>query len=257
MKTKFLYSLIFLLIVFTTIFGLLLINKKETLAIIGAMDVEVEEVLNNLSNIKSYQQNNFKIITGNIGKYKIVLSKSGVGKVASATTTQFIIDKYKPDSIINIGIAGGLSPDLNAGNTIIAEKLIQHDFDLTAFGLRKGNVNNATEPDKATIYYSDKNLTNKFVNNEKSLKIGTIASGDIFITDIDLKHNINKEFDADAIDMESAAIAQTAERNNIPVVVLRTISDGLNDTNKEYKLNKQNIAKIPALIVIKFLKSEN
>lgn len=254
MKTKFFYSILFILIIFT-IFVFLPINRKETLAIIGAMDVEVEEVLNNLSNIKSSQQNDFKIITGNIGKYKIVLSKSGIGKVASATTTQFIIDKYKPKYIINIGIAGGLSPDLNAGTTIIAEKMIQHDFDITAFGCTKGYMNTGIEPDKPTIYYSDKTLINKFTKKYKSLKTGTIASGDIFITDIKLKHNIRKEFNADAIDMESASIAQTAKRNHTPFIILRSISDEVKDSSKEYKQNKQNIAKIPALMVVDILKS--
>ena len=88
------------------------------------MDVEIEEVLSNLSYKAYNQESDFKIITGNLGKYKIILSKSGVGKVNSATTTQFIIDKYKPIYIINIGISGGLSPDLKSGDTIIAEKMV-------------------------------------------------------------------------------------------------------------------------------------
>ena len=104
--------------------------------------------------------------------------------------------------------------------------------------------------------FSDKNLIKNFVSKYKNLKIGTIVTGDIFVTDLNLKRNLNKEFNADAVDMESAAIAQTAKRNNIPVIVLRTISDEINHNTNEYKQNKQSIAKIPALIVIEMFKSD-
>jgi len=199
----------------------LYINAKETVAVICAMDVEIEEISNNLCNAKIKQINDFNIIRGNIGKYNIILSKSGVGKVSAATTTQFIIDKYKPDYIINIGIAGSLSPELKAGDTVIADKMVQHDFDVTAFGNPKGYMDNGIEPNKTTIYYSDKNLIKNFTK-DKTLITGTIATGYIFVADTKLKQSIKKEFDADIVDMESAAIAQTAQRNNIPVIVIKT-----------------------------------
>ena len=255
MKTKIFYSILIGLFTFFIIVCLFFINHKDTVAIIGAMDVEIEEVLSNLSYKAYNQESDFKIITGNLGKYKIILSKSGVGKVNSATTTQFIIDKYKPIYIINIGISGGLSPDLKSGDTIIAEKMVQHDFDVTAFGNPKGYMDNGIEPDKPTIYHSDKLLISKF-RKYNSLKLGTIATGDIFVADTKLKHSIKKEFGADAIDMESASIAQTAERNHIPVIVLRTISDGVNETTNDYKKNKQSIAKPPAITVIDILKKD-
>ena len=246
--------LLFLALIFGSIF-IFQINQKESVAIIGAMDVEIEEIMANLSNINNEQQAEFKIVTGNLGKYKIILSESGVGKVASATTTQFIIDKYKPKYIINIGIAGSLSSDLKAGDTVVGEKMVQHDFDVTAFGNPKGYIDNGVEPDKPTIFYSDKKLVDKFLANN-SLKLGTIATGDIFVTDKKLKNDIKKEFGANVIDMESAAIAQTAQKNNIPFIIIKTISDGLDGTTDEYKQNKQNIAKKPAQITVKTLKSD-
>ena len=252
MKKKFYSIVLILLIIFITI-GSFFINKRETVAIIGAMDVEINEILNNLSSKHYKQQGDFKITTGNLGKYKIVLSKSGVGKVNSATTTQFIIDMYKPDYIINIGIAGGLSPKLKAGDTIVAEKMVQHDFDITAFGAPKGYIDNEGGSNKPTIFYSDKTLVNKILK-DKNIKIGTVATGDIFVIDKKLKYVIREEFNADAIDMESAAIAQAAQRNNTPVIIIRTISDELDDTTNEYKQNKQNVVKKPALIIIEALK---
>lgn len=256
MKTKIIYGLIFLFLIFVTI-CVYFVSKKETVAIIGAMDVEIEEISDNLSNINVWVQDDFKVTTGILGKYRIVLSKSGVGKVNSSTTTQFIIDKFKPRYIINIGIAGGLTPDLKIGDTIIADKMIQYDFDLTALGKPKGYMDDGSGTDKPTIYYSNKPLVDKFVQYKELIKrTGTIATGDVFVIDAKIKSDIQKEFGADAIDMESAAIVQTAKRNNIPVVVLRTISDGVNDTTNDYRQNKTDVADAPALAVALILKSD-
>lgn len=253
MKHKFIY--IFLLIILVTAVFIYFDNQKERVAIIGAMENEIEEIQSHLSFVKYSQKNDYQIITGQIGKNKIILAKSGVGKVSSATTTQYIIDRYHPTYIVNIGIAGSLSPDLKVGDTIIAKKMVQHDFDVTAFGCPKGYISNGIEPNKPTIFYSDKKLIDKFKKGN-CVKQGTIASGDIFVMDIRLKNSIKREFGADAIDMESAAIAHTAKRNNIPVIVVRTISDGVVDKTNVYNKNKLDIAKKPAQVVIDVLKAD-
>lgn len=126
------------------------------------MDEEISEVRNNLKNPITIQKNDFIITKGTLRNNNIVLIKSGVGKVAASTTTQFIIDNYKPIYILNIGIAGSLSPDIKAGDIIIANKLVQHDFDVTAFGNPKEYIDNGIEPNKPTIFNSDKKLVEKF-----------------------------------------------------------------------------------------------
>ncbi len=228
--------------------------SHKPVAIIGAMDVEIQEVLNNLSKTKNTKISNFEITTGKLGKRDIVLAKSGVGKVSSAITTQFIIDKYKPKYIINIGIAGSLTDKLKAGDIIIAQNMVQHDFDVTAFGNPRGYIDNGKEPHKPTFFHSDKNLIEKFKNNIENCTIGTIVTGDIFVNNERLKEQIRYEFNADAIDMESAAIAQTAQRNNIPIIVLKTISDSENNSTNEYSQNKESSAQQSALKIISVLK---
>lgn len=257
MKKKFFKYILSVTIIF---FSIIIsgCNKSQPVAIIGAMDDEINEFITNLDNKKYTKYSDFEIYTGNINKQKIVLSKSGIGKVNAATTTQFIINKYKPKYIINTGLAGSLTPSSKAGDIFIAEKMVQHDFDITAFGNPKGYMDNGIEPDKPTIYYSDKNLVNEFINKSKNknIKTGTIATGDIFVSDKQTKNSIRKEFGADLVDMESAAIAQTAKRNNIPVIILRSVSDGLNESTDEYKQNKQDIALKSALTVLEILKSK-
>lgn len=219
------------------------------------MDEEISEIRNNLKNSKTIQKNDFVITKGTLGNNNIVLIKSGVGKVAASTSTQFIIDNYKPLYIINIGIAGSLSPSIKTGDIVIADKLVQHDFDITAFGNPKGYIDNGIAPNKPTIFNSDKELVEKFkkgleLNQNKKIKLCTIATGDIFVNQEKQKQAIRDEFSAEVIDMESAAIAQTTQRNNVPLIVIRTISASENNSVSEYKQNKKTTAIKAALAVL-------
>ena len=260
MKRKQFYTLFVLILIFI-ICIFYCINHKDTIAVIGAMDEEISGIRNNLKNSKTIQKNDFVITKGTLGDKNIILIKSGVGKVAASTTTQFIIDNYKPVYTVNIGIAGSLSPDIKAGDIIIANRLVQHDFDVTAFGNPKGYIDNGVEPNKPTIFNSDKKLVEKFkkeleLNQNKNIKLCTIATGDIFVNQEKQKRAIRDEFNADAIDMESAAIAQTAQRNNVPLIVIKTISDSENNSVSEYKNNKKTAAAKTALSVLYVLNND-
>ena len=225
----------------------------KNIAIIGAMDCEIENIQKQITSKKVQKFNNFEITKGKLGKNKVILSISGVGKVNSAITTQFIIDKYKPDYIINTGIAGSLDKNFKKGDIVVAEKMIQHDFDLTDFGGAKGYMDTGINPDEPTVFNSDKDLMDLFLKNFDAKK-GTILTGDTFIGNKNYKQKLNKQFKAHAIDMESAAIAQTAQLNNIPIIVIRTISDS--SDVEEYKKNKLIYAKKSAQIIIDFIEAK-
>lgn len=258
MKKFYKYIILVFILIICAGFLAYKIFSKNTVAVIGAMNVEIQEILNNLSDSKNVNHNGFEINTGKIGKVNIVLTKSGVGKVNSSITTQYIIDKYNPKYIINTGIAGSLTDKLKAGDIIIAEKMIQHDFDLTAFGQAKGYMGTKVEPNNPTIYYSDPKLVKKFSKNlsdKGNIYTGTIITGDTFVTDSVQKEKLSKEFKADGIDMESAAIAQTAEKNNVPLIVLKTISDSKTDSTDDYKQNRLNTAVQSAKNIILMLEN--
>ena len=147
--------------------------------------------------------------------------------------TQALIDSYNIEYIVNIGVAGALNPMLNIGDVVIADKLIQHDFDITAFGHSKGYITGVGD-----FIQTDENLKNKLEklnhnnkDNDYKIKLGIIASGDIFCTDIEMKNKIYSKFDADCVEMEGAAIAQVCYLNEIPFVVMRSISDSPNGKN--------------------------
>ena len=96
-------------------------------------------VLGRTNEYKIFELNFYEGIINNI---KCILVESGVGKVNAARTTQILIDNMDVDCIFNIGVAGGLAQDLNVLDIVVADKLVQHDFDITAFNHEKGYIPN-------------------------------------------------------------------------------------------------------------------
>lgn len=204
------------------------------IGIIVAMEEELEEILNIMNNIEEKEIYGLTFKTGQIEKNKVVVVKCGVGKVNAARVTQILIDTFNIKSVINVGSAGALNPFLNIGDIVIAEKLVQHDFDITAFDHDKGYITGVGD-----YIYSNTELIEKFKNaannlKEKDYKIktGIIATGDIFCTDIEMKNKIYSKFDADCVEMEGAAIAQVCYLDKIPFIVIRSISDSPNGNNE-------------------------
>ena len=225
--------------------------------IIVAMQEELEEILNIMNNIEEKEIYEISFISGKIEDTEVVLVKSGVGKVNAARTTQILIDKLNVKSVINVGSAGALNPFLNIGDIVIADKLIQHDFDITAFDHDKGYITGVGD-----YIYSDIELIEKFkkaANNLKEkdykIKTGIIATGDIFCTDIEMKNKIYSKFDADCVEMEGAAIAQVCYLDNIPFIVIRSISDSPNGNNEiDFDKFVELVSKRCANILREFLK---
>lgn len=206
----------------------------KKIGIIAAMQEEMQEIKNLMIEIKEKNIYELQFIEGRIKNRECVLVQAGVGKVNASRCTQILIDNYDIEYIVNVGSAGSANNDLKIGDIVIGKKLVQHDFDITAFGHKKGYISNIGEN-----INSDNELIRKFEkiinNNEKkeyNIKVGTIASGDIFCIDVKMKEKINYKFNADAIEMEGAAIAQVCYLDKIPFIVIRSISDTPNGNNE-------------------------
>ena len=196
--------------------------------IIAAMQEEMKEIkkiMQNIENKEIYELNFFK---GTINDKNVVLVEAGVGKVNAARVTQILIDNFKVEGIINVGSAGSCNDELEIGDIVIGKKLVQHDFDITAFGHEKGYIT-----DTGRIFESDDNLTKEYnkPNGEYKILVGTIASGDIFCNQVSMKEKIRTKFNADCVEMEGAAIAQVCTLNKVPFIVIRSISDKPNGRN--------------------------
>lgn len=204
----------------------------KKIGIITAMSEEfavIEELMKNIEVIEKYD---LKFYCGLISKKEVVLVKCGVGKVNSARATQMMIDIFSIEYIINVGVAGSLNEELEIGDIVIGKKMVQHDFDTTACGDEKGYITGVGKN-----FISDLNLIekcNKIIKanlNDINIKVGTIATGDIFCQETSLKNEILKEFNADCVEMEGGAIAQVCTLSNIPFIVIRSISDKPNGHN--------------------------
>lgn len=194
------------------------------IGIIVAEEKELEEVLNItlIKNKRDIFDKTFYI--GSINKKEVVIVKSNVGKVNSARSAQMLIDNFDIKIVINIGTSGSVDNNLNIGDVVVADRLYQYDFDVTAFGRKLGEIENIGE-----CIYTDKNILNKI---SKDLIVGGIASGDKFITRMEDKTFIRGKFNVMCIEMEGASIAQVCYLSNIPFLVIRSVTDKLDGTSE-------------------------
>lgn len=225
-------------------------------AIIAAMKEEMQEIKKIMTEIKENQIYELEFFEGKINNTEVVLVEAGVGKVNAARTTQILIDNFEVEAIINVGSAGAANDELDIGDIVIGKKVVQHDFDITAFGHPKGfisNVGECVESDNKLIEKMEETILG-LQNEDFKIKVGTIASGDIFCTEIKMKEKIRNKFDADAIEMEGAAIAQVCKLDNIPFIIVRSISDSPNGKNNiTFDQFLEKASRRCALIIEKFL----
>ena len=203
------------------------------IGIIAAMQEEMNEIKKMMKNIKNVNIYELTFFFFFLSDKHIVLVEAGIGKVNAARVTQILIDIFNVTSIINVGSAGAANSELDIGDIVIGEKLVQHDFDLTAFSHPKGFISNVgveIQSDKDYVIKFEK-IAGAMQNEGEKLKIGTIATGDIFCTESKMKDKIKEKFGADAIEMEGAAIAQVCKLCNIPFIIIRGISDSPNGNN--------------------------
>ncbi|MCI6032348.1 5'-methylthioadenosine/adenosylhomocysteine nucleosidase [Fusobacterium varium] len=199
----------------------------QKIALIGAMDSEIELLKNSMKNVTEVKIGAITYYEGILEGKNIVLLKTGVGKVNAAIGADTVIREFEVESIIFTGVAGAIDNKLNIADIVISKDLVQHDVDLTAFGRPMGLIpgNNSIE------FKADKNLIDiayesavKVLGKDK-VKIGRIATGDQFIADKDRVKMIGEIFEASAVEMEGGAVAQVAQLYNVPFVVLRAVSD--------------------------------
>lgn len=197
------------------------------IAILGAMQEEITPILSNLNDYQTirYAQNEFYF--AKFKEHELVIAYSKIGKVNSALTAALMIEKFMCDVVLFTGVAGSLNPDLHIGDILYATSTAQHDLDITAFGHPHGFV-----PGINVFENTDDKLNQiaNLVANKRNIQIksGIIASGDQFICDNDKKSWIKNTFNADAVEMEGASVAQVCAMLGVPFFMLRVISDEAN-----------------------------
>ena len=195
----------------------------KRIGIIFAMEEELNAFLELVSLTEKKEIYDLTFYECTLKDKELVLVESGIGKVNAARSCQVLIDHMEVEAVFNIGVAGGVDPSVAIMDIVIGEKLVQHDFDLTAFGRPKGYITNIGD-----VYIpSDSHLIELVENVKTDIPIhkGVIASGDIFCSEAWMGEKIASKFQALCVEMEGASIAQVCYLCKIPFLVIRSISD--------------------------------
>ncbi len=227
------------------------------LGIIGAMDVEVQKIKEKLENPVITDIAGTDFVCGFIDSVMVCVAQCNPGKVNAALCAQAMIDKFDVDKIINIGVACSLSKDVVIKNIVVASDVCEYDIDITALGEPRGYINGLNKIKIETDAELSEKLSRIAINSGEKIHRGTIASGDTFIADDDLKNMISTTFGAICGEMEGAAIGHVCNANKIPFAVLRSISDG-GDENAliDYPTFKKIAAEKSTAIILNYIKTE-
>ena len=196
------------------------------IGIIGAMDEEVSILKSAMNNVTTTKVAGCEFYQGDLNGKHVILTKSGIGKVAAAVATTLLLEKFSPDTIINTGSAGGFDTALNVGDIVISTEVRFHDVDLTAFGYEIGQMAQLPAAFAATPSLID--VAEAAAKTLPGLNIvkGLICTGDIFMADPAKTEIARANFPAmAACEMEAAAIAQVCFQFSVPFVIIRSLSD--------------------------------
>jgi len=175
---------------------------------------------------------------GIIGGNEVVSIYGFVGKVESAMIAQAIIDKFRPRYIIHCGSAGAIHPDLRIGDLVCGMNYLEHDFDAQSIN-----------PIPASA-----KLLEKIADVYDKINFGTIVSGDVIVSDREIKTSLYEKYGALAVDMDSAAIAKVCHQNGIDFCSLKVIVDtSEEEAQVEYEQNFRKFSSLPSTIVSELL----
>ncbi len=203
------------------------------IGVIVAMEKELQLLLPLLENTVSSTINSYTFFTGCLGKAEIVAMKCGIGKVNAAIGTMTMIDRFAPDLIINTGVAGGTGGNAGILDIVVGTRIAYHDV-WCGPGTEWGDAAGCPR------YFHTTDMVNSLscLHEGDTVKHGLVASGDVFVSDPEIIAHIRSLYpEVDAVDMESAAIAQVCYLRQVPFACIRVISDtpGADDNIAQYQ----------------------
>jgi adenosylhomocysteine nucleosidase len=221
-------------------------QPEPVTALLGAFGPEVELVEKRLQNPVVVMKNGIRFVTGKLGTQQVVVALTGVGKTNAAMTTAFALAYFRPRQVIFTGIAGGVNPDLQPGDLVVGRETGYHDYYWTTFENKPTNQtrNVLTNSLNPAYFPGDSALLNLALRTAKAATLeripgqdrapmvmaGRIVTGDEFVNSEQRVSKIRLDHQADATEMEGAAVAQICYQQGIPCLVIRSLSDKANDS---------------------------
>ena len=217
----------------------------KTIGIIAAMDSEMRALADRMQNKEEHIIAAMPYYSGTLEGVPTIVCCCGVGKVNAAIHTQILIDRFKPDILIQNGSAGSLSSDVGYFDLVVGSELVYHDMQTW--------VLDQFDP-LQTVYTADPQLVQIAAKAAGSCKIGRIATGDWFVSEGVDRKRIAAETGALCVEMEGCAVAHTATLNNVPFVVLRAISDMADGSaHEDYVVFSQKAADRAVEIILRLM----
>ena len=224
----------------------------KRIGIIGAMELEVEQLKEKMTISRIVSKASMDFFVGTLNNVDVVIVRSGIGKVNAALCVQILADVFQVTHVINTGVAGSLNASLDIGDILVSKDAIHHDMDVTIFGYQLGEVPQMGHREFiANQEMIDTAVAScKEVNPDINVRIGRVVSGDQFISSKEVKDHLISAFQGDCAEMEGASIAHGAHLNQIPFVIIRAISDKADDSAEmDYPTFEKAAAKHSARLV--------
>lgn len=196
------------------------------IGLIGAMAVEVEALMGKLEDRREERIGMDTFVSGRLFGQEAVLAVCGPGKINAALCAQSMILHYKPQWVLNLGVAGAGEAGVSIGDMVIADCAVQHDCDTSPLGDPVGlvsKINLVELPCDAKL--ADRLERAALALGDVKVHRGVIATGDQFIHSGDVRSRIHGLFQAKAVEMEGGAVAHACYAHGVPCGVLRSVSD--------------------------------
>lgn len=249
--------------------------EEQIIGIMGAIPQEVDGIIAILQDKTAVTLGNRTYYQGVLGKQKVVVVYSRIGKVAASATASALLLRFNVNEIIFIGVAGGIAPHIEVGDVIVARNLIQYDLDVSPLRpkyeipllnktyfetneMRSNQVIQHIEHFLSPAILSTKIAAqelDKFAIKQPQVYFGTIASGDQFFSTNQQKENLQQALpEVLCVEMEGAAVAQICYEYGVPCTVIRTISDKANqEASFSFESFVQQVSQVYGQEIIKQL----
>lgn len=224
-------------------------GSVRKLGVITAMDEECTLLRESLTHAKVSSIGPRTFFEGTLNGQEVVLVCSRIGKVAAATTVTSLIASFGVDAVVFTGVAGGIAPDVSIGDIVVAQHLVQHDFDIKGllgcprFSIPLLGMSHIPSCEELTplaeraaysVVLNDRyqKAVEPFASRPPVLRRGLLASGDVFVSSNEERESLRAALpEILCVEMEGAAVAQVCVEHDIPFVVTRVISDGADDSS--------------------------
>lgn len=222
--------------------------RSDIMGILGAFPEEVKFLISHVQQKTEFVIQHILFTEGTLNGQHVVIAQTGIGKVNAALTTILLIEHFHPKAILFTGIAGATNPNLLPGDLVIGTTLAHHDYGtLTPAGTTRRPTRDPSSMQENPLYFrsdsslirlaqmAGKELVLEKINTPSGFRTpqlisGTIVTGDVFVSSALATKELRQQMNADATEMEGAAVAQISYQQQVPFLVIRSMSDNAGNT---------------------------